>query len=188
MTSIIVKQKYYNYNILNSQQKTAKKTSLKRDFRCAYSPFATYSVVVKHKKPKRRISFSMKNSETVKSDTLDVVKSILVAILFSLGLILIFALIIRWASVDSKAIAPVNYAIKILSILLGVLIGFKNKQNGILKGAVVGLVYTLLSFFIFACLDGFKSADYNWFDLIFLPIAGGISGVIAVNVKSRRRA
>lgn len=128
----------------------------------------------------------MKNSENFKSDSFDIIKSVLIATLFSLGFILLFALIVRWASLDSAVIVPVNYAIKILSVLLGVLIGYRNRQNGILKGAITGLIYTLLTFLIFACLDGFKTVNFNWLDLVFLPIAGGISGVISVNLRPRK--
>lgn len=127
----------------------------------------------------------MKNSENFKSDSFDIIKSVLIATLFSLGFILLFALVVRWASLDNTVIVPVNYAIKILSVLLGVLIGYR-KQNGILKGAITGLIYTLLTFLIFACLDGFKTVDFNWLDLVFLPIAGGISGVISVNLRPRK--
>lgn len=125
----------------------------------------------------------MKKTENFKADAFDVLKSVLISILLSLSFILIFALIVRWASLDSNVIVPVNYAIKILSVLLGTLLGFKNKENGVLKGVISGLVYTLLAFLIFACLDGFKSVNFNWLDLIFIPLAGGISGVISVNLK-----
>lgn len=147
------------------------------------SSFATGE---RHIPPRPVIDFSMKNSENFKQDLFDIVKCVPVSLLFSLGFILLFALIVRWASLDGKVITPVNYAIKILSVLSGVLIGFKGKQNGILKGAISGFLYTLLSYLIFACLDGFKSVDFNWLDLVFVPIAGGISGVIAVNLKPKR--
>ncbi|MEG1663534.1 MAG: TIGR04086 family membrane protein, partial [Clostridia bacterium] len=103
---------------------------------------------------------------------------------FSLAFVLLFALIVRWASLDGKVIVPVNYAIKVLSIFLGALFGFKNAENGIIKGAVGGLLYTLFSFLIFASLDGFKSAHFNWIDLLCLSVAGGIAGIIVVNLKS----
>ncbi len=148
--------------------------------------FSSFATGERHIPSRPVIDFSMKNSENFKQDLFDVVKCVPVSLLFSLGFILLFALIVRWASLDGKVITPVNYAIKILSVLSGVLIGFKGKQNGILKGAISGFLYTLLSYLIFACLDGFKSVDFNWLDLVFVPIAGGISGVIAVNLKPKR--
>ena len=83
---------------------------------------------------------------------------------------------------------PVNIAIKLVSIFAGCIIGFKNKQNGILKGAIAGLVFMLLTFFIFAALNSFKDVKFSWIDLITLPIAGALSGIVAVNVKGKKQA
>ena len=91
-----------------------------------------------------------------------------------------------WADLDEKTIVPVNYAIKFLSLILGVFIGFKHRKNGVLKGVVVGLVFMLLTFFIFSAMNGFKDINFNWIDLIFLPIGGGIIGAIKVNLPSRK--
>lgn len=128
----------------------------------------------------------MKNAELIKKECFDVLKALLISLLLSLGLVLIFALIIRWASVGNGAIVPVNYAIKVLSVLVGCLIGLKNPSNGILKGAVAGLLYAVFSFLIFAAMDGFSTADFRWYDLICLTVAGGIAGVIAVNIRARK--
>ncbi len=129
------------------------------------------------------IKFSMRNSENVKKDIFDIVKAVLISTLFALAFVLVFALIIRWANVDDSAIMPVNIVIKLVSIVIGVAIGFKNPQNGILKGAATGLFFMLLTLLIFASLNGFKDVGFNWVDLISLPIAGGIAGIITVNLK-----
>ena len=121
-----------------------------------------------------------------KGDIFDILKAVLFSTLISLGLVLIFAMIIKFASLPSNVIMPVNIAIKIVSVLIGTLIGFKQPQNGLLKGAVSGLIYMLFTFFIFAALSGFKDVKFSWIDLITLPIAGAISGIMAVNIRSRR--
>lgn len=127
----------------------------------------------------------MKNNENLKVEVADVLKAVLFATLISLGLVLIFAMIIKFASLDSNIIMPVNIAIKIVSLFLGIIIGFKNPRNGLLKGVITGLVYMLFTFLIFSALNAFKDVKFSWIDLITLPIAGGISGIIAVNVKHR---
>ena len=124
----------------------------------------------------------MKNSSEFSKDCVDCLKAVLIGLVVSLALVLIFALIVRWASLDEKIIVPVNYAIKILSLALGCLFGFTNKRNGVIKGAVSGLVFMLLTFFVFAALDGFKNVHFNWIDLICLTVAGGVCGVISVNL------
>lgn len=128
----------------------------------------------------------MDKSINVKNDVLDVVKAILIATLISLGLVLIFALIIRFASLENSVIMPVNIAIKLVSLFLGVLLGFKQMQNGIIKGAASGFFYMLFTFFIFASLNAFKDVTFSWIDLITLTLAGAICGIIAVNVKRKK--
>jgi len=129
----------------------------------------------------------MKNKENFVLDLKDTIRGVLLSLLFSLLLVLVFALIIRWADLDEKTIIPVNYAIKFLSLFLGVMIGFKNRKNGILKGAIVGLIFILLTFLIFSAMNGFKDVKFNWLDLAFLPLGGAIIGVIRVNLPERRK-
>ena len=128
----------------------------------------------------------MEKAKNVKTDVTDVLKAVLFATLISLALVLIFAIGIRFANVENKVIMPVNVAIKILSLLVGVLIAFKNPQNGLVKGAISGLLYMLFTFLIFSALNGFKDVTFSWIDLITLPVAGAISGIIKVNLKSRK--
>ncbi|HBW05522.1 MAG TPA: TIGR04086 family membrane protein [Clostridiales bacterium] len=128
----------------------------------------------------------MEKAKNVKTDVTDVLKAVLFATLISLALVLIFAIVIRFANVENKVIMPVNVTIKILSLFAGVLLAFKNPQNGLVKGAISGLVYMLFTFLIFSALNGFKDVTFSWIDLITLPVAGAISGIIAVNIKARK--
>ena len=128
----------------------------------------------------------MEKAKNVKTDVTDVLKAVLFATLISLALVLIFAIVIRFANVENKVIMPVNVAIKILSLLVGVLLAFKNPQNGLVKGAISGLLYMLFTFLIFSALNGFNDVTFSWIDLITLPVAGAISGIIKVNLKSKK--
>ena len=128
----------------------------------------------------------MEKTGNIKIDVADVLKTVLFATLISLGFFLIFAIILRFASVPNDVILPVNIAIKILSVFIGVLISFKNAQTGLLKGAISGLLYMLFTFLIFSALTGFKDVKFSWIDLVTLPVAGAISGIIAVNVRARK--
>lgn len=133
------------------------------------------------------ITFGMKKIGNIKNEVADVLKAVLFATLISLGLVLIFAFIIKFASLPSGVIMPVNIAIKILSLLIGVMIGFKQTQNGLLKGVITGLIYMLFTFLIFAALNAFKDVKFSWIDLITLPLAGAISGIITVNLKGKKQ-
>lgn len=130
----------------------------------------------------------MESSVNFKADVLDVLKSVMFATLISLGLVLVFAMLIKFASLPTKVIMPINIAIKLLSILLGVFIGFKNLRGGLVKGAVSGLIYMLFTFFIFAALTAFKDVNFSWIDLLTMPVAGAISGIATVNIKAHKRS
>ena len=62
----------------------------------------------------------MEKAKNLKTDVTDVLKAVLFATLISLAMVLIFAIVIRFANVENKVIMPVNIAIKILSLLIGV--------------------------------------------------------------------
>ena len=128
----------------------------------------------------------MEKTTNFKNDLLDVLKAVLFSTLISLGLVLIFAIIIKFASLPNNVILPVNITIKLLSVLIGTLIGFKHASNGLLKGAFTGLIYMLFTFFIFAALSSFKDVNFSWIDLVTLPVAGAIAGIITVNIKARK--
>ncbi len=129
----------------------------------------------------------MKNSEMLRKDAADILRASLIALVISLLLVLIFALIVRLAGLDGTALTVGNYIIKAVAVLTGVLIGFRTPAAGAVKGGIVGVLFTLLAVFVFAAADGFKSANFNFADFLTTIVTGVISGVIAVNLPRRRR-
>lgn len=133
-----------------------------------------------------RISLSevfMKNGK-IKTCIFAVTKMVLLSLLLSLVLILVLALIARWASLSSDVIVPLNYVIKVLSVLVGAIFGVGKKPMGAVNGGIGGALYTVLSYLMFAGLDGgFQNATFSWIDLLCLIVAGVISGIVAVNVR-----
>ena len=112
------------------------------------------------------------------------VLSTIIAVIVSLGLILIFALLIKWFEWGDGVIAPVNIVIKILSIAVAVIIATKNGNKSLLKGAIVGAGYIILSYIAFSALLGsFGLSIENLWDLIFGIVVGGIIGIICNIVK-----
>ena len=115
------------------------------------------------------------------------VKGALFALSISLIAICIFAFCLRFLNISVDLIKPINQAIKILSIVIGVFVGFKNvKEMGLITGFLVGVLYTALAFVVFSLLNGgftFETSIIN--DLLFGGIAGGIAGVVAVNFKKK---
>ena len=68
--------------------------------------------------------------------------------------------------------------------MLGLFFGVKCNQKGLLKGAVVGGIYSILSELTFGLYAG-KSifSGFNLWDFVFGVICGIISGIIVVNVR-----
>lgn len=122
-----------------------------------------------------------------RSFLLAIIKGSLIALCISLVGILIFAFILKFASISDKAIRPINQIIKGVSVLVGVFVAMRKVDKmGLVGGLLIGLVYTLLAFVVFSILDGnfeFNLTLLN--DLLFGGIMGAICGIIAVNVKRR---
>ena len=55
----------------------------------------------------------------VKPDVLDILKAVLFATLIALALVLVFAIILKFTSLPTKAIMPINIGIKIVSLFVG---------------------------------------------------------------------
>ena len=128
----------------------------------------------------------MKKPLNTKRDVLDILSASLVAMLFTLLLVLVFALVVRLASPNETGMIVGNCAIRLVSVFAGVLIAFRNPSLGALKGALSGLLYFLLTVFVLAAADGFKNADFNVVDFVAAVIAGTVYGIIAVNTRAAK--
>jgi len=122
----------------------------------------------------------LKNKETY----ITVFKGLLFSICFSLVGILLFAFSLRFFDLSDLGIKVVNQIIKTLSIFLGCFTSLKkNRANGLIKGVIIGVFYTIVSFFLFSILNGEFSFSVNLiFDLLFSIVVGAICGVLCVNI------
>ena len=118
-----------------------------------------------------------------KSAALQVLKATCAAVVFSLIFVLVFTIVIQAASLTSAVIKPVNQVFKIIAIAGGGLL-FIRGDKGLLKGAVYGVCAVLLTYLIFSIISGGFSISWLFVvEILIGAAAGGISGVIAVNVK-----
>lgn len=128
----------------------------------------------------------MKKISINKNFLFDILRATIIAVIVSLVLVLVFSLIVNLVDVNEKIILPINEAIKIISILAGCFIGFKEQRSGAFKGAITGLLYTLLSILIFGIIS--HSVKINALSLIDIAlgiVAGAISGILTVNLKKK---
>lgn len=119
-----------------------------------------------------------------KSNFRDAFISTVISVFVSFGLVLIFALFVKWFCLQSNGIIIGNTIIKIISIFLGIFFGLKNYENGLIKGLFVGLFYSVLSSITFSLYAGETLFyGFNVWDILFGVICGIISGIIVVNVR-----
>ena len=114
-----------------------------------------------------------------------IIKGALCAVCISLVGILLFALLIRFANVSDNLIMPINQVIKIASIFIGCVYVLKSDNRyGAKRGALIGLVYSLLAYVVFSVLSSsFTIGLSTLYDILFSTVAGLISGIIAVNLR-----
>ncbi len=117
----------------------------------------------------------------------NIFKGSLISVSITLVSILVFALIIKFANVPDNIIAPVNQIIKIVSIFFGCFLSLKHfQQKGLITGAMIGLIYTLLAFLIFSMLGNTFNLNLSLLvDAVFALIVGGLCGIFSVNKKIR---
>ena len=118
---------------------------------------------------------------------LNVLKGAIIAVSFSLVLILIFALLIKLFNIPDVAIMPVNQALKIISIFFGCYFALKTvPRKGLITGALIGVTYTICAFLVFSALGRTFTISASFLnDLIFSFVIGAICGVFLVNKKIR---
>jgi putative membrane protein (TIGR04086 family) len=112
-----------------------------------------------------------------------IIKGAALALGISVLFAVIFACVLRASSLSDKIIYPVNQALKIVAIVIGVLV-FVRGEKGWLQGGVIGLLFTALSYLAFSSLGG--DFSLSWLILLELAIAfltGALSGALAVNWK-----
>lgn len=111
-------------------------------------------------------------------------KAMTVSIIFTLLSVLVFAVVVRFCSVDSKYIPIVNQIIKCVAIVLSMLLCFTKRPNGWLRGFIFGILYVAAAYLIFSAFSGkFEFGLKLLNDCVLGGVSGLIGGIITVNVK-----
>ena len=113
---------------------------------------------------------------------IDYLKGLIVSLLVSLGLVILFAFILKWLNLSESFVTPVTFVIKYLSVIFGSLIAVKGDSKGLLKGGMFGAVYTVFAFSVFSFLSKSFSVDVSTLlDFASSIILGAIVGIFKVN-------
>ena len=112
-------------------------------------------------------------------------KALLLSIGVTLVCILLFALLMQWLKPSDEAIRVVNQLIKLGAVFAGVwaFVG-RAGDNGLLRGALLGLIYMGLGVGLYALLSGQQlPASAYLADLCMGVAGGGIAGAVIGNLK-----
>ena len=115
-----------------------------------------------------------------------VAKGIIYAIVTTLVLVLVFAGVLISAPMAEGATKPIVQIIKVLSIFAGVMVALRSvEKNGWLYGGIVGLLYTVLAFFVFSILVAeFEISNGLLTDMIFAVAIGAISAMLLKTMRA----
>ena len=118
---------------------------------------------------------------------LRLLKGLGAAMLVSLAGVAIFALLMQWIRPSDGAVRIFNQVLKLLSIGAGVFVCVgRGQDGGLLRGALVGLVYMALGVGVYALLTGLTPSVSAWLaDLGMGVAAGGIVGMILSNISPK---
>ncbi len=123
------------------------------------------------------------NKVNLNNNIIKVIKGSLISFLISVILLFIFASLLVYTSIQETTIKPVVIIISIVSILIGSsLSSIKIKKNGIINGALVGIIY-ILTLYILSSISfiGFNLNMYSIIMIIGAILSGMIGGIIGVN-------
>lgn len=112
-----------------------------------------------------------------------ILKGAFLMLIIALVGVLAFSVVVKIADLGASVIKPVNQFIKILAVFFGCFFSVKGNM-GFLKGALCGVLGTVIIFLAFALIGGEISFGISfWIDVLLGAVAGAISGMVTVNVR-----
>ncbi len=110
-------------------------------------------------------------------------KGTLISMIFTIAVILLFALIIKETGLADNIIRPVNQVIKIAGIVAAAYFAVKGlADKHWLCGGITGIMYMLLSYLIFSLIEGvFGKIALLFSDLLMGMLIGLVFAIIAAN-------
>ena len=126
----------------------------------------------------------MKKERIEERDLFCVVKAVLLALAISLFAVVVFAVILKVAPLRASTVYAVNQILKGCALAVGILVCVRG-EKGWMKGGIIGVVFTMVSYLAFSAIGGDFSLSWLIFlELAFAFVIGAIGGIVAVNLKN----
>lgn len=127
----------------------------------------------------------IKVNEDNSNSVIRILKGSIIAMVATIILLIIFAAILTYTNINEKTMPTVIIVITALSILIGSQIATsKIKRNGILNGAIVGLIYIAFLYILSGLVTkNFSLNNYSIIMIVTSILIGGLGGIIGVNRK-----
>ncbi len=116
-----------------------------------------------------------------------IIKGSASAIIVTIILLIIFALLLAYTSMPESIITPVIIGTCGVSVIIGSIISSKSiKKQGLINGGIVGLIYILVIYLLSSIIQGDFGIDLNSIIMTLAAvISGALGGIIGVNLKRK---
>ncbi len=124
-------------------------------------------------------------SQTSLGSVLAIARGLLASLAVTVLGVVLFALMIKWLNLSDTVISVMNQALKLMAIFIGTRAAVgRGGSGGVMKGALVGLLYMVLGVLGYAFLSGMTLTPMAYLaDLGMGVAAGGLCGIIMANLK-----
>lgn len=109
------------------------------------------------------------------------------AMLTTIIVVAVFALLMQWVKPTEDTVRIFNQLLKVVSVAIGTYIAVgRGQEGGLLRGALIGLLYMALGVAVYALLSG-QGAPWTAYlaDLAMGTATGGIIGAIVSNISGK---
>ena len=133
--------------------------------------------------PFKNIKESKRDKDS--SSILIIGKGVLIAYFISAVLIILYGILLALTSLSEASMPTIIMVITLISIALSsIYTAIKVESKGWLNGAIVGLVYMVILFFIGMIFNTSISFDSSILFRLFMGfIIGALAGIIGINLK-----
>ena len=125
---------------------------------------------------------SLKGNPILRAHT----RGTLYALILTLGGVLLFALLVKIMGGSSSTIKPIVQIIKVVSIFIGVYTILRTVENRAwLHGGTLGIIYTVLAFFVLSIIDSNFSVTGGFFVEAMFAFAIGVASAMLLRLRKR---